>query len=200
MNRPLLLALSLLAALGGCHRKKAHGPATTPSEPGMAVEARKLDLSGSVKAIEFVLKGNACKSVRAELLRITADGVVPLNQHQFSSLPALFQGSLWLTLQNGEPFGKRDEKYFSLGAGSFGGATLSNSAAPELFRGTDSVTAEFLHPLSSLEPGRDYVVFARCMSQKKDGHAFESGTVQAMEKHAAETKDELAVVTIRWDK
>jgi len=38
------------------------------------------------------------------------------------------------------------------------------------------------------------------MSKKTDGHSFGPGELAYLKKHAAETKDEIIAVTIRWEK
>lgn len=197
----LILALCLIAILGGCQRKKSHppGPALTGSGPSLGLKAMEIRLSESVTGHQFFVKGRDCKKLEATLWHITADQATPQTHYAFTGLPGSFQGNLWLAVQSGDPFGMKDQKSYSLGESMPSCTKTQTSAAPVVFQGPYSVESNQTQTTSVFQAEREVVVLARCMSRKTGGHSFESGDLEYLKKHAAETKDEIIAVTIRWE-
>ena len=205
MKPTLLLALCLVAFLDGCHRKK---PPQTPalaanaeSPPSLGLKSSDIKLSDFVAGNQFAVQGRGCKKLEASFWHITADEVHTVTQFTFTKLPDSFEGTLWLITQNGTPFGKKDLKSYSLGEAIPAGTKTQSSAIAPVFQGPYALESSHLEMSSSYEAGREYVVFSRCLVKKvEDKHSFGTGDLEYLKKHAAETKDEIIAVTIRWEK
>jgi hypothetical protein len=198
-----LLVLCLLAALGACHRKKTHTPAPPPTEdssPSLALKSSEINLSDFVKGNQFSVQGRGCKKLEASLWHITASEAHTVTHYTFTKLPESLEGNLWLVAQKGDPFGRKQAKSYALGESIPAGTKSSTSADAPLFQGPYALESEHLETTSSYEAGREYVVFVRCMTKTVEkAHSFKSGDLESLKKHAAETKDELIAVTIRWE-
>jgi hypothetical protein len=198
----LLLALCLIAVLGGCHRKKAHAPASpakTDSSPSLGVKCSEITFSKFLKGTQFAVQGRGCRKLEASLWHITADQASNLTHYTFTSLPEFFEGNLWLVAQKGDPFGSKDLKSYALGESIPAGTKASTSANPAVLQGPYPDETEMSESGSHFDAASEHVVMARCMSKEWGGHPFGLGNLDALKKHAAETKDEIIAVTIRWE-
>ncbi|HLY74204.1 MAG TPA: hypothetical protein VKU80_08810 [Planctomycetota bacterium] len=201
MSRRLIPVLFVLAAAAGCHRKTHHppgSPGSSPTAPALTGKMKSIPFGGKTHAYQLTLEGFRCKSIVASLLHITADGVVDLAHQDFSSLPETFEGGLWLLSQDGEPFGKKGQTIYTLGDSMAAGLKSAASSGPKIFEGPYAAVLESFQSQGSFPAGRDSVVLARCLS-KREHASFSSGDLEALKKYAADTKDEIVSLVLRWE-
>jgi hypothetical protein len=203
MTRRTLLTLLALASLTGCHRKQ-HSSTSAASRPptvGLSVSARTYEFGENFHGTQFLLQGRITGKIQAALLHVTAEGAVEKTRQEFLLSPAGVDGSLWLTMQKGDPFGKPDQRLYALGESIPAATKLTSSTGPILLQGPFALEAEHLETVTPMpmQPGQERVLYARCLSKKSGAHSFGSGDVEFLKKHAAEMKDDIVVVTLRWD-
>jgi len=144
MKRNLILALCLIAALGGCHQKKSHpaAPVETTVGPFLGVKSTGIKFSESIKGNQFSVQGRGCKTLQVALLHITAQDSSSLTEYTFTGMPETFEGNLWLVAQSGEAFGKKNQKTYTLGESLPAATKTQTSADPQIFEGPYTVESE----------------------------------------------------------
>jgi len=197
----LLPALCLVAILGGCHRKKAHGPAPADAaaSPSFSLTSAEIQFGDSVKGTDFNVHGRGCKKLEAALWHITADAATAQTTRTFADLPESFEGRLCLLAQKGEPFGMKDQRVYVLGESIPAALKTQSSVDPAVLRGPYPGEIQERDSQRTYGAATEHVVLAICLAGKRDSHSLGSRTLEALKKHAAETKDEIIAVTIRWE-
>lgn len=192
MRRVSLLALTLLAA--ACDRADPLPPPPPVALPGLSLTSEPLNLGESVQGRRFRVTGRRCSTLVVRLLHITPTDVHQTSEHTISELPESFDGEFWLVEQNGKPFGKPDQTILTLKESFPKGRRISSSH--DLTLPTGGMT-QHVDTKSAYEPGKEDVVLARC-TMKNNG-SFSSGNVEDLKQQAAELKNDIVAVTIRWE-
>ena len=192
MRRLPLLCLALLAA--ACDPTAPPAPPAPVALPGLSLTSEALELGESVQGRRFRVTGRKCKTLVVKLLHITPTDVNQASEHTITELPESFDGEFWLLEQNGKPFGKPELTIITLKESFQKGRRLSSSRDLTLPTGA---TTQHVDTKSAYEQGKEDVVLARC-TMKNNG-SFSSGNVEALKKQAADLKNDILAVTIRWE-
>lgn len=194
MIRPAAMAALLL--LAAC--EKPAPPPQAPAGPSLTLTAQASAVGASLTLFRFQAAGIRCGSMQIKLMQINPADVDFLRNMAYDRLPHDFKGEFVLTEQRGEPFGKTNEVFFDFDATIPTPNQMITKQTVRNLKGPFLHTSQHFHSDGQIAPEKEVVVFARCMS-RNESHDFGSGDVEYLKKHAAETKDVIIAVTLRWD-
>lgn len=136
--------------------------------------------------------------MKLKLLHITEAGADVRTEHSYENVEPHMRGTFGLIEQHGEMFDRPGQIAIELEQSIPSGShTAVNQTFPILQGPFPEVSQQVVTDASPVQ-GVEEVVFARCMSNSLN-HSFGADTVEHLTKHAAETKDVIIVLTLRWD-